>query len=183
METKTVQGLFVFLGLGLEITISSNMDPTSSRGEPKTSGDVFATAGFVAGLRVRCLLRRLSAPMIQATTSGAAIPKLEYVPTTILPPGQRRKHEAPGRPSGTDEHGKECQTAGQDRSRKSLIDGLVDHVSERFLAQQTIVLTDAIEDDDRVVHGITTKVSSAAITVREISKCSNEKSPRVIRTS
>src|SRR5947199_9699431 len=54
-----------------------------------------------------------------------------------------------------DEHGKESQTAGQDRSRKSLIDGLVDHVSKRFLAQQAVVFTDAIEDDDRVVHGIT----------------------------
>src|SRR6267154_1151028 len=67
--------------------------------------------------------------------------------------GESTKHLAAHQEQ--DEHGKECQTAGQDRSRKSLIDGLVDHVSERFLAQQTIVLTDAIEDDDRVVHGIT----------------------------
>ncbi len=36
-----------------------------------------------------------------------------------------------------------------------MVDGLVNHISKRFLAQQAVVLTDAIENDDRVVHGIT----------------------------
>src|SRR5439155_20706186 len=67
--------------------------------------------------------------------------------------GESTKHLAAHQEQ--DEHGKESQTAGQDRSRKSLIDGLVDHVSERLVAQQSVVLTDAIENDDRVVHGIT----------------------------
>jgi len=154
METKTVQGLFVFLGLGLEITISSTwiLPPP---GGSKTSGDVFATAGFVAGCGSGACCDALSAPMIPGDDERSSDTKLEYVPTTIPTTRAKEKHEAPGRHQEQDEHGKECQTAGQDRSRKSLIDGLVDHVSERFLAQQTIVLTDAIEDDDRVVHGIT----------------------------
>ena len=55
------------------------------------------------------------------------------------------------------EHGKESQTAGQDRSRQSLIDGLVHHVGERFTAQQTIVLANAIENHDGIVHRISDK--------------------------
>ena len=36
-----------------------------------------------------------------------------------------------------------------------MVDGLVDHVGERFSAEQTVVLTNAVEDDDSVIHGIT----------------------------
>src|SRR2546426_12796282 len=56
IEPKTVQGLVVFLGFGLEITISSNMGPTSSR-EQDVRGR-FRYRGFCCRLRVRCLPRR-----------------------------------------------------------------------------------------------------------------------------
>src|SRR2546430_3957479 len=41
------------------------------------------------------------------------------------------------------------------RSRKSLVDGLVHHTRKEFPAKQTVVLPNAIKDDDGVVHGIT----------------------------
>src|SRR6266403_959335 len=122
----------------------------------KTSGNVFATAGFVAGCGSGACRHALSAPAIPGDDERSSDTKTgvrSYHNPYHQGKGESTKHLAAHQEQ--DEHGKECQTAGQDRSRKSLIDGLVDHVSERFLAQQTIVLTDAIEDDDRVVHGIT----------------------------
>src|SRR5579859_1408335 len=93
METTTVQGLFVFDGCGLETTISSNMDdyllPAGARRAEAPSlllGLLPAAGpGFVA---VPCWPRQ----RFQATTSGAAMPKLEYVPTTI--PTTRAKEKA-----------------------------------------------------------------------------------------
>src|SRR5258708_8832687 len=125
-------------------------------GGSKTSGDVFATAGFVAGCGSGACCDALSAPMIPGDDERSSDTKTgvrSYHNPYHQGKGESTKHLAAHQEQ--DEHGKECQTAGQDRSRKSLIDGLVDHVSERFLAQQTVVLTDAMEDDDRVVHGIT----------------------------
>src|SRR5229473_3812562 len=58
IETKTVQGLLVFFGFGLEITISSNIDATSSRREQDVQGR-FRFRGFCCRLRVRCLPPRL----------------------------------------------------------------------------------------------------------------------------
>src|SRR5882724_13676453 len=93
METTTVQGLFVLVGFGLDTTISSKMDfyllpagarrpatPSLPRGLfPATGPGLLATAPWP--------LQRF-----QRTTSGAAIPKLEYVPTTI--PTTRAKEKA-----------------------------------------------------------------------------------------
>src|ERR1700674_2072903 len=92
MDTTTVHGLLVFFGFGLEITISSNM------------GDYLLPAGARRGgtlSPLRVLLPAAgpgpaTAPWprqrFHATTSGAAIPKLEYVPTTI--PTTRAKEKA-----------------------------------------------------------------------------------------
>jgi len=156
-DQKLSQGLLVFFGFGLEITISSNMSPTSCLQEQGVRETFLATTGFVAGCGSGACRRALSPPDVPGDDGAEQqYQKLEYVPTTIpttRAKGESTKHLAAHQEQ--DKHGKESQTAGQDRSRKSLIDGLVDHVSERFLAQQTIVLSNAIEDDDRVVHGVT----------------------------
>src|SRR5712664_939643 len=121
----------------------------------KTSGDVFASAGFVAGCGSGACRHALAAPAIPGDDERSSNTKTgvrSYHNPYHQGKGESTKHLAAHQEQ--DEHGKESQTTGQDRSRKSLIDGLVDHVSERFLAQQTIVLTDAIENDNRIVHGI-----------------------------
>src|SRR6267143_4345297 len=125
-------------------------------GGSKKSGDVFATAGFVAGCGSGACCDALSAPMLPGDDERSSNTKTgvrSYHHPYHKGKGESTKHLAAHQEQ--DEHGKESQAAGQDRSRKSLIDGLVDHVSKRFVAQQAVVLTNAIEDDDRVVHGIT----------------------------
>src|SRR6266851_3654526 len=125
-------------------------------GGSKTSGDVFAAAGFVAGCGSGACRDALSAPVIPGDDERSSDTKTgvrSYHNPYHQGKGESTKHLAAHQEQ--DEHGKESQTAGQDRSRKSLIDGLVHNVSERFAAQQTVVLADAIEDDNRVVHGIT----------------------------
>src|SRR5580693_9699863 len=92
MDTTTVHGLFVFNGCGLETTISSNMSDYLLPAGARRAG---------TGSLLRVLLPAASpgpatAPWprqrFQATTSGAAMPKLEYVPTTI--PTTRAKENA-----------------------------------------------------------------------------------------
>src|SRR5712664_3654619 len=125
-------------------------------GGSKTSGDVFATAGFVAGCGSGACCDALSAPIVPGDDERGSDTKTgvrSYHNPYHQGKGESTKHLAAHQEQ--DEHGKESQTAGQDRSRKSLVDGLVDHVSERFLAQQAVVLADAIENNNRVVHGIT----------------------------
>src|SRR5205807_2154261 len=124
-------------------------------GGSETSGNIFATAGFVAGCGSGACRHALSAPTVPGDDERSSDTKTgvrSYHNPYHQGKGESTKHLAAHQEQ--DEHGKESQTAGQDRSRKSLIDGLVDHVSERLVAQQPVVLTDAIEDDDRVVHGI-----------------------------
>src|SRR5438045_2404589 len=139
------------------MTISSNikvfLPPT---GGSKTPGDVFTSAGFVAGCGSGACQHAMAAPTIPGDDNGSSNAKTRicsYHNPYHQGKGESTKHLAAHQEQ--DEHGKESQTAGQDRSRKSLVDGLVDHVTKRFLAQQAVVLTDAIEDDNRVVHGIT----------------------------
>src|SRR5580704_2615113 len=91
IERTTVQGLFVFLGFGLEITISSNMGyllPAGARRAATFSPPrvLLPAAGPVPAATP------WPRQLFQATTSGAAIPKLEYVPTTI--PTTRAKEKA-----------------------------------------------------------------------------------------
>src|SRR2546422_3645304 len=59
----TVHGLLVFFGFGLETTISSNMDLPPTGGS-QTSGDVFASTGFVAGCGAGACCNTTAAPMI-----------------------------------------------------------------------------------------------------------------------
>src|SRR5258708_37194088 len=84
MDTTTVHGLLVFCGFGLEITISSNMGdyllPAAARRPAALSPlrDLSPAAG--PGVATApCWPRQ----RFHATTRGAAMPKLEDVPTTI----------------------------------------------------------------------------------------------------
>src|SRR5213078_2167512 len=124
-------------------------------GGSETRADVFTSTVF-AGCGSGAYHHAMAAPAIPGNDNGSGNTKTgirSYHNPYHQGKGESTKHLAAHQEQ--DEHGKESQTAGQDRSRKSLIDGLVDHVGERFFAQQAVVLTDAIEDDDRVVHGIT----------------------------
>src|SRR5271157_3047012 len=92
MDTIIVQGLFVFF-IEVETTISSNMGyhyllPAGARrAVPPSLPRVLLPAAVPVPAATLCPRQRF-----QATTSGAAIPKLEYVPTTI--PTTRAKANA-----------------------------------------------------------------------------------------
>src|SRR5271165_1374935 len=84
MDRATVHGLFVFCALFVDTTISSNMDhyllpAGASRGCPPSLPRGLLPAAAVPVPTPAPCPRHL----FQATTSGAAIPKLEYVPITI----------------------------------------------------------------------------------------------------
>src|SRR5216684_5677688 len=122
----------------------------------ETCWNGFATTGFVSGCGSGACRHAPTAPAIPGDDERCSDPKTgirSYHNPYHQGKGESTKHLAAHQEQ--DEHGKESQSSGQDRSRKSLIDGLVDHVSKGVLAQQTIVLSNAIEDDDGVVHGIT----------------------------
>src|SRR5256885_15046394 len=154
MEMTTVHGLLVFLDVGLDTTISSNMVPTSSP-------------------RVRVVLRRShSRGLACRLRSGAC--SLSLVSEAMPEDNQRRSntktgvrsyhnphHQGKGESTKhlaahqeQNEHGEKGQSAGENGSRKSLVNGLVNQHGEVFFAQQTAVFAGTIEDDDRVVHRI-----------------------------
>src|SRR5215470_12442982 len=93
METTTVHGLLVFFPVGLDTTISSNMVDDYLLPEVARRG---CPLSLLRGLLPAAVPVLASPPcprqLFQATTSGAAIPKLEYVPTTI--PTTRAKANA-----------------------------------------------------------------------------------------
>src|ERR1700739_5171262 len=84
MERTTVHGLLVFLSFTFDTTNSSNMGDdyllpaVARRGEPLSLPRVLLPAAVPVPAATFCPRQRF-----QATTSGAAIPKLEYVPPTI----------------------------------------------------------------------------------------------------
>src|SRR5258707_13512362 len=93
MEIKTVQGLFVFLFVEVDTTISSNMGDdyllpeVARRGCPPSLPRGLLPAAVPVLATPPCPRQ-----LFQATTSGAAIPNLEYVPTPI--PTTRAKANA-----------------------------------------------------------------------------------------
>src|SRR5215471_450984 len=93
METTTVHGLLVFFPVGLDTTISSNVVDDYLLPEVARRG---CPLSLLRGLLPAAVPVLASPPcprqLFQATTSGAAIPKLEYVPTTI--PTTRAKANA-----------------------------------------------------------------------------------------
>src|SRR5258708_17220435 len=83
MDTTTVCGLFVFCGFGLEITISSNMDDYLLPAGARRAGTLSLLRVLLPAAGPGPATAPWPRQRFQATTSGAAMPKLEYVPTTI----------------------------------------------------------------------------------------------------
>src|SRR5882672_11388104 len=155
METTTVQGLLVFLDVGLETTISSNMVPTSSR-----RVRVVLRRSHLRGLTCRlrsgsCGLTFVSPAMPEDNerSSNTKTGVRSYHNPHHQGKGESTKHLAAHQEQN--EHSEEGQSAGKDGSRKSLINGFIHQCREFFLAQQSAIFTNTIEDHDRVVHRIT----------------------------
>src|SRR5208282_220017 len=122
--------------------------------------------------------------LFQATTKGAAIPKLEYVPTTI--PTTRAKENArstwPPIRNRTSTVRKVNPLVKIVRDSVWLIDLLTTSANGSLRNRR---LFSRIRSKITIVSFIEypTSVRSAAITVSEISKCKSEKKPSVIKTS
>src|SRR5450755_3258923 len=92
MDKITVHGLLVLTAFEVETTISSNMSydlPPAGARRPEAPSLPRALLPAAGPALAACPRPR---QLTQATTSGAAIPKLEYVPTTI--PTTRAKEKA-----------------------------------------------------------------------------------------
>src|SRR5260370_36155467 len=92
MDTITVHGLFVFEGCGLEITISSNMGAYLLPAGARRAGAVSLLRALLPAAGPEPATAPCPRQRFHATTSGAAIPNLEYVPTTI--PTTKTKEKA-----------------------------------------------------------------------------------------
>src|ERR1700720_631854 len=102
MEITTVHGLLVFLSVGLDTTNSSNMVTTTS--SQKSRGVVAhpRCPGVCCRLRFRCLrLRHVPASYSRRRRAERRYQNWSKFLPQSPPPGQRRRPEAPGRPSGT----------------------------------------------------------------------------------
>src|SRR5579859_1830734 len=154
METTTVHGLLVFLDVGLDTTISSNMVPTSSQ-----RVRVVLRRSHSRGLACRlrsgaCRLRLVSEVMPEDNqrSSNTKTGVRSYHNPHHQGKGESTKHLTAHQEQN--EHGEKGQSAGENRSRKSLVNRFVNQDREVFFAQQTAVFADTIKDDDRVVHRI-----------------------------
>src|SRR6266404_5987037 len=153
MDTTTVHVLFVFVGCGLEITISSNMVRLPPPGRSQARWCAFAAAGFVAGCGSGTCHRSLAAPTVPRDHQRSSNTKTgvrSYHNPHHQSKGESAKHLATHEEKH--EYGEESQTAGQNGPRQSLIDGLVDHRRKVFFAQQSIIFADAVENHDGIVH-------------------------------
>src|SRR3984893_11545561 len=184
MDSTTVQGLFVFFGFGLETTISSNMVPyLLPAGARRPVAPELARVLLPAADPV-LVVRPWPRQRFHATTIGAAMPKLEYVPTTI--PTTKAKEKAR----------KTCPPIKNKTRTVRNVRPLVKSVRERVWLMD--LFTTSAKDSrrsrrlfSRMRSKITmvsfieypTRVSMAAITVREISKRKSDKNPIVINTS
>src|SRR3981081_689051 len=83
MDTTTVHGLLVFNGCGLEMTISSNMDDYLLPAGARRVGTLSLLRVVLPAAGPGPATAPWPRQRFHATTSGAAMPKLEYVPTTI----------------------------------------------------------------------------------------------------
>src|SRR5579859_168779 len=155
MDTTTVHGLLVFLDLGLETTISSNMVPTSSQ-----RMRVVLRRSHSRGLTCRlrsgsCRLALVSEAMPEDnersgdTKTGVR----SYHNPHHQGKGESTKHLAAHQEQN--EHGEKGQSAGEDGSRQSLVDRSIDQLGELHFAQQAAVFANTIKNHDRVVHRIT----------------------------
>jgi len=148
---------------------------TSSR-RSETRCCAFATAGF--GCRLRsggCHCSLLAGANDSRDHQRSSMPKLEYVPTNPHHQG-KEKARSTCRPSGTGEHGRKVRP--RSRSFRDNV-WLMDLFTTRrtIAAQQAIVLADAIENDDGIVHRISDECEKRRNDGQRYSNFSNEKSP------
>src|SRR6516165_7114378 len=165
MDKTTVHGLLVFLFFTFETTISSNISelPPPGRSEARLA---FGPPSFVAGCgsgACHCALAAPSVPRNHERSSDTKTGICSYHNPHDQGKGESPEHLAAHQEQ--DEHREEGQTAGQDGSRKRLIDGLVDDSRERLLPQKAVVFPDAVEDHDPAAnrptdHDQTCSVSS-----------------------
>jgi len=143
----------------------------------------FRCCGFCCRLRVRDCYRSLAAPTVPRDHQRSSNTKTgvrSYHNPYHQGKGESAKHLAAHQEQ--DEHGKESQTARQDRSRKRLIDGLVHHAAND--SRRSRRLFSRMRSKITMVSFIEypTSVRSAAITVSEISNEVSKKA-QVINTS
>src|ERR1700736_4820649 len=184
MDTTTLHGLLVFCGFGLEITISSNMDdyllPAGARRAAALSPLRVLLPAAGPGVATAPWPRQ----RFHATTSGAAMPKLEYVPTTI--PTTRAKEKArstwPPIRNRTSTVRKVRPLVKIVRDSVWLMDLFTTSAND---SRRSNRLFSRMRSKMTMVSFIEypTNVNNAAITVSEISKCSSDKNPIVIKTS
>src|SRR5260370_18296620 len=98
MDTITVHGLFVFEGCGLEITISSNMGAYLLPAGARRAGAVSLLRALLPAAGPEPATAPWPRQRFHPTTSGAAMPKLENVPTTIPPTREKGKPRSPWPP-------------------------------------------------------------------------------------
>src|SRR5215831_10697333 len=183
MDKTTVHGLLVFLFFTFETTISSNISelPPPGRSEARLA---FGPPGFVAGCgsgACHCAMAAPSVPRNHERSSDTKTGIRSYHNPHDQGKGESPEHLAAHQEQ--DEHREEGQTAGQDGSRKRLIDGLVDDSREWLLPQKTVVFPDAVEDHDRVVHRITDQGQQRSDYRQRNLETKNLNRPRVISTS
>src|SRR6202140_2029192 len=184
MDSTTVQGLFVFFGFGLETTISSNMVYYLLTAGARRPGAPELARGLLPAADPVLVARPWPRQRFHATTNGAAMPKLEYVPTTI--PITKAKEKARST----------CPPIRNKTSTVRKVRPLVKMVRESVWLMD--LFTTSAKDSrlskrlfSRMRSKITmvsfieypTKVSIAAITVREISKGNSDKNPIGIKRS
>src|SRR5882762_453143 len=184
MDMTTVHGLLVFDGCGLETTISSNIDDYLLPAGARRAGAVSLPRVLLPAAGPEPATAPWPRQRFQATTSGAAMPKLEYVPTTI--PTTRAKEKArstwPPIRNRTSTVRKVRPLVKIVRDNVWLIDLFTTSAND---SRRNKRLFSRMRSKMTMVSFIEypTRVRSAAITVSDISNFSNEKKPKVIKTS
>src|SRR5260370_32003027 len=101
MEITTVHGLLVFLFVEVDTTISSNMGMTTSSQKSRGAVARPRCPGVCCRLRFRCLrLHRVPASYSRRRRAERRYQNWSTFLPQSPPPGQKRKPEAPVRPSG-----------------------------------------------------------------------------------
>src|ERR1700759_231385 len=131
MDSATVQGLLVLTAFEVETTISSNMSLLPPASGSQTPGGALASAGFAAGCRSGACRLPLAAPIDPGDHERSSDTK------TGVRSYHNSHHEGKGESTQNlsahqkkDQHGEKREAAGEDRSRKRLINRLVHHVGE-----------------------------------------------------
>src|SRR3984893_7421186 len=184
MDTTTVHGLFVFDGCGLETTISSNMDDYLLPAGARRAGTLSLLRVLLPAAGPGPATAPWPRQRFQATTSGAAMAKLEHLPTTTPTPRAKEKARSTWPPirNRTSTVRKVKPLVKIVRDSVWLMDLFTTSAND---SRRSNRLFSRMRSKMTMVSFIEypTNVNNAAITVSEISKCSREKNPKVIKTS